>query len=139
MDKLLTVKEVAGFLRVQQSTVYELVRKGRLHGIHVSRTVLRIRQSDLDAFVGSASEAEKPKAKPVLRQRPPLLALREVADRLKVTTKALLQWINEGRLPATRLGHYYYIYEDDLRQIEQQRQPRPIEEAEIALVKNSLV
>lgn len=121
MEKLLTVEEVAEFLRVKPSTVYELVHKGKLRGIRLSRTALRIRESELDEFINKRTakepvptmETEKPKEKPVIRERPPVLSTVEIAQKLGVSKQMVLKWILQGQLPATRIGKYYYVYEND--------------------------
>ncbi len=58
-DRLLTVSEVAGALRVSNMTVYRLVRTGQLPAIRVGKNY-RIRQADLDSYLQSgAVQAEE--------------------------------------------------------------------------------
>lgn len=53
-DQLLTVPEVADYLRVDPETVRRWLREGRIKGVHLSRAAgWRVRRSDLDAFVAS--------------------------------------------------------------------------------------
>ena len=49
-DRLLTVHEVAGIMRVSNMTVYRLIRAGELKAARVGRGY-RIRESELDAYL----------------------------------------------------------------------------------------
>ena len=49
-DRLLTVQEVAGIMRVSNMTVYRLIRAGELRSARVGRGY-RIRQSDVEAYL----------------------------------------------------------------------------------------
>lgn len=50
MDHLLTIPEAAGILRVHESTVYRMIRDGRMPGVHFGRTV-RLTPTALESFV----------------------------------------------------------------------------------------
>jgi excisionase family DNA binding protein len=50
-DELLTVQEVADFLRLNQQTVRNAIDRGELAAVRIGKRRVRIRQSDLDAFV----------------------------------------------------------------------------------------
>lgn len=54
--KLLTVSEVAEILRLGESTVYELVSKGKIAGFRIGPASggIRIAQDDLDAYLTSS-------------------------------------------------------------------------------------
>jgi len=43
------------------------------------------------------------------------LTVSDIADRLKVSPNLVRQWINEGRLRATRPGKEYRVSEEDLQ------------------------
>ena len=49
-DRLLTVHEVAGIMRVSNMTVYRLIRAGDLRAARVGRGY-RIRESEVDAYL----------------------------------------------------------------------------------------
>ena len=49
-DRLLTVHEVAGIMRVSNMTVYRLIRAGELKAARVGRGY-RIRESEVDAYL----------------------------------------------------------------------------------------
>lgn len=50
-EELLTVKEVAKFLRVGEATVYRLLREGELRVIRRGRRYTRFRKSDILEFL----------------------------------------------------------------------------------------
>ena len=50
-DRLLTIEEVAEKLRVNQSTIFRLMKSGKLPYIKVSRRFTRIREKDLENFL----------------------------------------------------------------------------------------
>ncbi len=50
--RLLTVREVAGAMRVSTMTVYRLIRDGQLPAIRVGKH-FRIRATDVDAFLAA--------------------------------------------------------------------------------------
>lgn len=52
-DRLLTVHEVAGIMRVSNMTVYRLIRAGDLRAARVGRGY-RIRESEVDAYLDRA-------------------------------------------------------------------------------------
>ena len=49
-DRLLTVHEVAGIMRVSNMTVYRLIRAGELKAARVGRGY-RIRESEVEAYL----------------------------------------------------------------------------------------
>ena len=49
-DRLLTVHEVAGIMRVSNMTVYRLIKSGNLAAIRVGKNY-RIRESDVDNYL----------------------------------------------------------------------------------------
>jgi excisionase family DNA binding protein len=49
-DRLLTVGEVAGTMRVSNMTVYRLIKSGQLGAIRVGKNY-RIRESDVDRYL----------------------------------------------------------------------------------------
>jgi excisionase family DNA binding protein len=49
-DRLLTVGEVAGTMRVSNMTVYRLIKRGQLAAIRVGKNY-RIRESDVDLYL----------------------------------------------------------------------------------------
>jgi excisionase family DNA binding protein len=62
-NELLTVREVAGLLRVSQNCVYELVGKGRLacYRVGTGRGAIRIRRGDVEAYLaGSRVDKAEP-------------------------------------------------------------------------------
>ncbi|MFC7501524.1 helix-turn-helix transcriptional regulator [Nocardioides sp. CPCC 206347] len=56
-DKLLyRVPEVAAYLSISRSKVYELLKSGELPSVHIDRT-RRVRKSDLEGYVDSLAAA----------------------------------------------------------------------------------
>ena len=53
-DRLLTVAEVAGTMRVSNMTVYRLIKAGDLPAIRVGKN-FRIRRSDVESYLGDRS------------------------------------------------------------------------------------
>lgn len=58
-EPLLTVRAVAARLGVSISLVYKLVERGELRHVKV-RSLVRIRPSDLDEYLGRNAKAVKP-------------------------------------------------------------------------------
>ena len=59
-DSVLTVQEVADYLKVTTKTVYELVRQGQLPSFRIGRAV-RCRQSAVEAFIERRLEEASPR------------------------------------------------------------------------------
>jgi excisionase family DNA binding protein len=53
-DRLLTVAEVAGVMRVSNMTVYRLIKSGQLAAIRVGKNY-RIRESDMNRYLNERS------------------------------------------------------------------------------------
>ena len=53
-DRLLTVAEVAGVMRVSTMTVYRLIKGGELPALRVGKNY-RIRESDVDRYLSERS------------------------------------------------------------------------------------
>jgi excisionase family DNA binding protein len=53
-DRLLTVAEVAGVMRVSNMTVYRLIKAGELAAIRVGKNY-RVRESDVDKYLATRS------------------------------------------------------------------------------------
>ncbi len=49
-DRLLTVGEVAGTMRVSNMTIYRLIKSGQLAAVRVGKNY-RIRESDVDRYL----------------------------------------------------------------------------------------
>jgi excisionase family DNA binding protein len=68
--QLLTVDEVAEWLRLKKPHVYRLARKGVLHRVYLGARYVRIPAGAVRAYImANMVEAEEPKAKQV-RRRP---------------------------------------------------------------------
>ena len=50
---LLTMKEVAGRLRVSDRTVYAVIRRGELRACRVGRASVRVTPAELDRYIAS--------------------------------------------------------------------------------------
>ncbi len=59
-EPLLTVDEVATWLRVNPQTVRNWLDRGELQGVRLGSRRVRIRQSDLDRFVVDSSTIQHP-------------------------------------------------------------------------------
>jgi excisionase family DNA binding protein len=59
-DAYLTVFEVAELLRLNQQTVRNMIDRGELSAVRVGPRRVRIRQSDLDAFIAHSSSQMGP-------------------------------------------------------------------------------
>jgi excisionase family DNA binding protein len=59
-DEFLTVQEVAELLRVNQQTVRNWIERGQLRALRVGTRRVRVRRSDLDAFIAAGSTARRP-------------------------------------------------------------------------------
>jgi excisionase family DNA binding protein len=53
-DRLLTVAEVAGTMRVSNMTIYRLIKSGQLAAVRVGKNY-RIRESDVDRYLQERS------------------------------------------------------------------------------------
>jgi excisionase family DNA binding protein len=58
-------------------------------------------------------------------QIPKLLSVPEAAEQLKVSRWRVNQFINEGRLPARKVGRSYVILESDLDSVRERKAGRP--------------
>jgi excisionase family DNA binding protein len=58
-----------------------------------------------------------------------MLTTNEAASLLGVTVQRIHQFINEGRLPAQKLGRDYIINEEDMKLIEDRKPGRPSKKA----------
>ncbi len=58
-DRLLTIEEVAEKLRVNQSTIFRLMKSGKLPYIKVSRRFTRIREKELEYFLNKHTFSEE--------------------------------------------------------------------------------
>jgi excisionase family DNA binding protein len=81
-DVFLTVAEVAQLLKVNAQTVRNWGDRGEIPVVRVGQRRVRIRQSDLDAFISAGS-------KPRPAEAPPDLDRAELAARLDRARKAL--------------------------------------------------
>lgn len=54
-----------------------------------------------------------------------LLTTKQAAERLGISIPRIHQLINEGRLPAEKVGRDYVIKEEDLRLVEDRKVGRP--------------
>lgn len=60
MDPLLTVKEVAGILRVHPNTVYEMARKGEISSVRANGKGLRFQDEDIRSWLEKCSRQSSP-------------------------------------------------------------------------------
>ncbi len=54
-----------------------------------------------------------------------LLTTKQAAERLGISVPRIHQLINEGRLPAEKIGRDYVIREEDLKLVEERKVGRP--------------
>ncbi len=55
-----------------------------------------------------------------------LLSVMEAAEKLGVSRWRVNQFINEGRLPAKKIGRSYVIKESDLEKLQERKVGRPL-------------
>ncbi|MDQ3323861.1 MAG: helix-turn-helix domain-containing protein [Acidobacteriota bacterium] len=58
-----------------------------------------------------------------------ILSTAEAAEKLKISAIRVRQLIQEGRLPAQKVGRDYVIQESDLKLVNERRNGRPKKEA----------
>jgi excisionase family DNA binding protein len=58
-EQILTIREVADYLKVHERTVYRLAAKGQLPGFKVANT-WRFRRTDIDAWISRQMQAARP-------------------------------------------------------------------------------
>ena len=56
-DELLTVKEVADLLKLNQQTIRNMIERGELGHVRVGQRRVRVRQSQLDAFLAAGESS----------------------------------------------------------------------------------
>ncbi len=59
LDQAMTVRDVAGFLNVDEKTVYRLVKRGDLPGFKVAGA-WHFRRSDLDSWIDTQKKVANP-------------------------------------------------------------------------------
>ena len=59
-DELLTVKEVAELLKLNQQTIRNMIDRGELGAVRVGQRRVRVRQSQLDAFLAAGESSPQP-------------------------------------------------------------------------------
>lgn len=64
MEEFYTAQEVADFLKIKKTTVYDLIKKNRLPSSKVGKQI-RINKSDLDEYLRQTGGSEKVSVKPV--------------------------------------------------------------------------
>jgi excisionase family DNA binding protein len=64
-DEFLTVREIAELLKLNQQTVRNMIDRGELGHVRIGQRRVRVRQSELDAFLAAgASDPQPPRADP---------------------------------------------------------------------------
>ena len=81
-DELLTVNEVAALLKLNQQTIRNMIDRGDLRAVRVGARRVRIRQSQLDAFLAAGESG------PQSRQSDPWQAVSEAADKVTAAVRA---------------------------------------------------
>jgi excisionase family DNA binding protein len=59
-DELLTVKEVAELLKLNQQTIRNMIDRGELGHVRVGQRRVRVRRSQLDAFLAAGESSPQP-------------------------------------------------------------------------------
>jgi excisionase family DNA binding protein len=59
-DELLTAKEVAELLKLNQQTVRNMIDRGEVGHVRVGQRRVRVRQSQLDAFLAAGEASAQP-------------------------------------------------------------------------------
>jgi excisionase family DNA binding protein len=95
---LLTIKEVAGVLRVGRSCIYWLLKEERMHGVRIgfSRGTLRIDQEELHRFIAENTVRRRGRLTSEPRQSAPNAFTHLNASRLREA------WAEQGVEQPTR-------------------------------------
>ena len=59
-DEFLTVQEIAELLRLNQQTIRNMIDRGELGHVRVGQRRVRVRQSQLDAFLAAGESSPQP-------------------------------------------------------------------------------
>lgn len=63
-DEFLTVQEIAGRLQLNQQTIRNMIDRGELGHVRVGQRRVRVRQSQLDAFLAAGEADANAQAEP---------------------------------------------------------------------------
>jgi excisionase family DNA binding protein len=61
-DELLTIEQVASELQLHPDTIRRYIREGKLKGVRISSTVVRVKRSELDKFIQDRSTDQPEKS-----------------------------------------------------------------------------
>jgi len=108
-EEFLTVKEAAKWLGVQITTIYRLVKLGRLKGYSIGRP-LRFRRTDIEQLL----ERHRVGDPWVSKAESEFLTMKEAADLLLVHTSTIHLMVRRGRLNPYPVGKRLCFKREDV-------------------------
>nr|WP_199156121.1 helix-turn-helix domain-containing protein [Pedobacter sp. ASV2] len=109
----LTVKEVAGMLKCDPRTVYDMVNSGRLNAINLSIRKIRILKKDLDAIFSDPANLITDRSNGWVSNKRPALkncyTIGEILANYSLAEKTLQSIIILHSIPKYNVGKFVYI------------------------------
>ena len=114
----LTVKEVAGMLKCDPRTVYDMVNSGRLNAINLSLRKIRILKKDLDAIFSDPANLITERSNALGSNKRPSLkncyTIGEILSNYSLAEKTLQSIIILHSIPKYNVGKFVYVAKHDI-------------------------
>lgn len=114
----ISVKEAVAMFGVERSTLYRLIKEGRVPAINIGERLTRIKRSDMERLFlsrpESAVEKEKPAPKLYSMEPEDCYTITEVCEKYHINDSSVWAHVRKYSIPSRQIGNYVYVPKQEI-------------------------
>ena len=114
----ISVKEAVAMFGVERSTLYRLIKLGRIPTINMGTRLTRIKRSEMERLFLNRSEsiAEKEKPAPKIYSLEPedCYTITEICEKYHINDSSVWAHVRKYSIPSRQIGNYVYVPKQEI-------------------------
>ena len=114
----ISVKEAVAMFGVERSTLYRLIKLGRIPVINMGTRLTRIKRSEMERLFlnrqESIAEKEKPVPKTYILEPEDCYTITEICEKYHINDSSVWAHVRKYSIPSRQIGNYVYVPKQEI-------------------------